>query len=81
MKVTILIITNEQNAPRFSNYHLNGYQKETSPFLDKTENLLSFQNVYAGANLTLLSLPQIITRTHPHNKNIQYEEKSIVMPR
>jgi len=63
---------------RFSNYHLNGYQKETSPFLDKTENLLSFQNVYAGANLTLLSLPQIITRTHPHNKNIQYEEKSIV---
>lgn len=63
---------------RFSNYHLNGYQKETSPLLDKTENLLSFQNVYAGANLTLLSLPQIITRSHPHNKNIQYEEKSIV---
>ena len=31
-----------------------------------------------GANLTLLSLPQIITRSHPHNKNIQYEEKSVV---
>ena len=46
--------------------------------MDKTENLYHVQNVYAGANLTLLSLPQIITRSHPHNKNIQYEEKSVV---
>ena len=34
--------------------------KKNQSILDKTENLLSFQNVYAGANLTLLSLPKLL---------------------
>ena len=63
---------------RYSNFHINGYSRKTTPFLEKTENFLSFNNVYSCANLTSISIPQIITRANPQNKELQYKEKTIL---
>ncbi len=63
---------------RYNNFHVNGYFRETTPFLDKTENLLSFKNVYSCAYLTEYSIPLIITRANPEHKDLQYKEKTIL---
>lgn len=73
-EVFVLVIG---ETARFGNFHLNGYSRQTSPYLDKIPNLLSFQNVYAQANLTSISVPQIITRATPENQDLQYSEKNI----
>ncbi|HTO15529.1 MAG TPA: phosphoethanolamine transferase [Edaphocola sp.] len=62
---------------RFESFHINGYHRETTPYLDTTSNLLSFQNVYTQANLTSMSIPQIITRSSPLDFKKQFFEKTI----
>jgi glucan phosphoethanolaminetransferase (alkaline phosphatase superfamily) len=63
---------------RRANFHLYGYPRETTPQLEKTKNLTPFSNVNSSANLTLFSLPQIITRSDPDHFNVQYKEKTIL---
>lgn len=73
-EIHILIIG---ETARFHNFHINGYERETTPLLEKKENFISFQNVYSAANLTSISVPQIITRATPTNIERQFKEKSI----
>lgn len=63
---------------RRHNFHLYGYPRETTPELDMLKNLVPFTNVNSAATLTLLSLPQIITRASPEQFDLQYKEKTIV---
>lgn len=63
---------------RRANFHLYGYPRETTPQLEKIKNITPFSNVNSSANLTLFSLPQIITRANPDNFDAQYKEKTIL---
>lgn len=74
-EVYVLIIG---ESARYGNFHINGYEKETTPNLDTIKNLLSFSNVYSGANVTTYSVPMMITRSTPEDLNVQNKEKSIL---
>lgn len=73
-----LIILVIGETARFDNFHINGYTRETTPKLDKLQHLISFSDLYSSANLTSISIPQIITRATPKNFDLQYKEKTIV---
>ncbi len=63
---------------RYSNFSINDYHRETSPLLEKIDNLVSFSNFYAEANLTSISLPMMLTRTTPQDAERYLTEKSFV---
>mgnify|MGYP000969235890 CR=1 FL=1 len=66
---------------RYDNLSLNGvYERETTPNLEKEENLILFDNYYSTSCLTMFSVPQIITRATPENYELNYKEKSIFLP-
>lgn len=62
---------------RKANFSLYNYHRETNPLLQR-DSVLAFSNVKSAANLTHLSLPFILSRSHPSNLEIQETEKSIV---
>ena len=63
---------------RKHNFHLYGYSRETTPELEKIENLVPFSNAHSSATLTLQSLPQIITRADPEQMDLEFKEKTIL---
>lgn len=63
---------------RKHNFHLYGYHRETTPELEKIENLVPFSNAHSSATLTLQSLPQIITRANPEQMDLEFKEKTIL---
>jgi len=63
---------------RYASFSINGYQRETTPLLAKTDGLLSYSDVYTLSNLTSISLPLLITRAIPQNFNISTKEKTVV---
>ena len=63
---------------RFDKLSLNGYNRKTTPLLDNTNNLISFNNYYSTACLTMFSVPQIVTRATPLYYELNYKEKGIV---
>ena len=58
-QVVVLVVG---ESSRFDRWSLNGYQRETNPLLQKTENLISLQNFITPVTATRLSLPVILTR-------------------
>lgn len=64
-------------AARYDHWSLNGYARETSPRLRQRIGLISFDSVYAQANLTSYSLPLIITRATARNADLAYREKTL----
>ncbi len=65
-------------SARYDHFHVNGYNRPTSPYLDTCSNLISFHNIYSQANLTSLSVPFILTRATADNQALQYSERSVV---
>lgn len=63
---------------RYSSYSINGYERETSPLLEKTKNLISFSDMFSEANITSSSLPIILTRSSAKDYNRAFVEKSFV---
>jgi glucan phosphoethanolaminetransferase (alkaline phosphatase superfamily) len=63
---------------RYSSWSLNGYERETSPLLSKTPNLVSYTNLFSEANVTYTSLWVILTRANALNLTRYYREKSMV---
>lgn len=74
-EIYILIIG---ESARYSNFSINKYERETSPELAKTKNLITFSNVYSEANLTGRSLPILLTRATAQNFYVWKKEKSVV---
>ena len=74
-EIYILVIG---ETSRYASFHLNGYERNTSPNLDTIQNLLSFSNVYSAANLTSISVPMLITRANPRDRTIQNKEKTVL---
>lgn len=65
---------------RYDNLSLAGYYRSTTPLLDSLEPIVLFSNYYSTANLTMYSVPQIVTRATPEDFNLNYREKSIFKP-
>ena len=63
---------------RYSNYSINGYNRETSPLLKETQNLVTYSDFYSESNITEFSLPTILTRASPQNFHLRFKEKSFV---
>ena len=63
---------------RYDSYSINGYQRETSPLLAKTKNLISYSDMFSEANVTETSLPIILTRSSARDYNRAFVEKSFV---
>ena len=63
---------------RYSSYSINGYQRETSPLLEKIGNLVSYSDLFSEANITSSSLPIVLTRSSARDYNRAFVEKSFV---
>lgn len=63
---------------RKHNFHVYGYQKNTSPNLDSIKNLMVYNNVKSNANVTSLSIPFMLTRATPQNLEIKFRESCII---
>lgn len=64
-------------SARYGNFSINGYARQTTPLLEKTENLISFSQALSTANLTETALRQLLTRATPENPNLAYQEKTL----
>lgn len=64
-------------AARYDHWHINGYNRPTSPCLELKKNLVSFDSAYAQANLTSFSVPLILTRATAKNPEIAFKEKTL----
>ena len=65
-------------AARYDHFSLNGYQRSTTPYLESTENLISFDSAFSQANLTTYSVPLMLTRAMARDSETAYKERSIV---
>ncbi len=74
-QVYVLVIGETSRA---DHWHINGYERNTSPHIDKRENLISFPNTVAGACETEYAVPQIITNVGPDDFDDHYRQKGII---
>ena len=65
-------------ASRYDHWGINGYYRNTSPFISNERNLISFSNVASGATLTITSVPFLITRLDVGSISNHLKEKSIM---
>lgn len=70
-----VLIIGESN--RYDHWQINGYEKETSPLLKLRTNLISFSNVSAGAYITELSVPLLLTGLSADNYSKHLLKKGI----
>jgi glucan phosphoethanolaminetransferase (alkaline phosphatase superfamily) len=63
---------------RYNSFSINGYARETSPMLSKTNNLISYTDLFSEANITSTSLPILLTRASAKDYNRAFVEKSFV---
>jgi len=73
-KVVVLVIG---ESARYDHFGVNGYERDTTPLLSKTENLFSF---YANscASVTYLSVSCILSRHEKDNFDVNLNETSII---
>lgn len=75
-KETYVLVIGE--SLRYDNLSLGGYCRSTTPMLESLDNVTLLTNYYSTANLTMYSVPQIITRATPDEFILNYKEKSLV---
>ena len=64
-------------SARYSNFAINGYERDTTPNLSKIDNLASFK-ARSCANTTYLSVPCMLSRHGEDNLNIVDTETSVL---
>jgi glucan phosphoethanolaminetransferase (alkaline phosphatase superfamily) len=75
-QIDIILIIGESS--RKDNYQLYGYNRETNPLLSNQKNIIVFDNYYANSNITLLSVPLILSSAEPISFNKNFSEKGLV---
>lgn len=65
---------------RYDNLGIAGYGRDTTPLLARLKNLTLFSNYYSTANLTMYSVPQILTPATADDFQRNYSEKSVFLP-
>ena len=63
---------------RNDHLQINGYERETTPYLMKEDNLVSLTDIYSEECFTHTSVPQIMTRADSANPQRAYDEQSFV---
>lgn len=64
---------------RYDHWQINGYQRPTSPLLsNRGEQIISFNSCFTVANLTTVSVPFLLSRATPQDKELYYKERSVV---
>ncbi|MGN0187563.1 MAG: phosphoethanolamine transferase [Paludibacteraceae bacterium] len=74
-QIVVLVIG---ETARYGNFGLNGYERNTTPRLCARSNLITFDSIYSIANLTTVSVPFMLSRATPQNKELYVQEKSVV---
>ena len=65
---------------KYENLSIGGYKRETTPLLASLDNLILCPDYYSTANITMYSVPQILTRATVNDFDLNYKEKSIFKP-
>lgn len=65
---------------RYASLSLGDYNRSTTPLLESLDNIVLYNNYYSTANLTMYSVPQIVTRATPDDFILNYKECSIFKP-
>lgn len=65
---------------RYDNLSLGGYRRSTTPLLESLDDITLYSNYFSTANLTMYSVPQIITRATPEDFSLNYKERSLIEP-
>ncbi len=73
---TIVLVIGE--TARYGNFGINGYERNTTPRLQKRTNLIAFDSVYAVANLTTVSVPLMLSPATPQTAADYMHQKSVV---
>lgn len=60
------------------NMQLNGYYRETTPYMMKEKNIISYPHIYSEYGYTHESVPYILTRADHQNPDLGYEERSFI---
>jgi glucan phosphoethanolaminetransferase (alkaline phosphatase superfamily) len=60
----ILVIGESARADHF---HLLGYERQTTPHLEKVDGLISYGHMFSTGNLTMLAVPMLMTGTAPRH--------------
>lgn len=63
---------------RNDHLQINGYERETTPYLMEEDNLVSLTDIYSEECFTHTSVPQIMTRADSTNPQRAYDEQSFV---
>lgn len=63
---------------RSDHLQLNGYHRQTTPFLSRRQNIYSFNNIYTPYGFTSQSVPYIMTRSDNNNPSRDLTETSFV---
>lgn len=63
---------------RACNFGLYGYERNTTPLLDKTKGLVAFTDVLTQSNTTHKSVPMLLSGASAENYNRIYREKGII---
>ncbi len=72
---TIVLVIGE--TARYANFGINGYPRNTTPRLQQRTNLISFDSVYAVANLTTVSVPLMLSPATPQTAADYIHQKSL----
>lgn len=65
-------------AARYDHFHINGYERQTSPELDTMGSIYSLSQMYSEANLTRNAVQLLLTRADVMHREIFTKEKSII---
>jgi len=73
-QVHILIIG---ESSRYDHWAINGYSRNTSPYLSKRQNLVSYSNVASGGFMTEWAVPLLLTGVGANNYESNFHRKGI----
>lgn len=74
-KVVVLVIG---ETGRACNWQLYGYERETTPLLAKTENLVVFTDCMSQSNTTHKSVPILLSPATAENYDVLYHSKGVL---
>lgn len=63
---------------RACNFGLYGYERDTTPFLDKAEGLVAFTDVLTQSNTTHKSVPMLLSAASAEDYDCIYKQKGII---
>jgi glucan phosphoethanolaminetransferase (alkaline phosphatase superfamily) len=63
-------------SARYGNFSINGYERHTSPQLEKIKNIITYSDVYATSTVTEFALPLLLSSATPLNPEEAFKEKT-----